>query len=114
MEGHTGGISDVSWEPTQGRHIASASDDRTIMIWDLESQRAVSTLTGHSNYVFCVSYNPMGNVLASGSFDESIKMWDLRSGSQCIATLPAHSDPVCSIGNSFFGFGFGFFFLMKN
>lgn len=67
------------------------------ILWDVETQQARSVLQGHSNYVFCVSFNPMGNIIASGSFDESIKLWDVRSGSSCISTLPAHSDPVCSI-----------------
>ncbi len=95
LVGHTGGISDVSWSHDSAQ-LASASDDRTVMIWDVESQKAVATLTGHANYVYCVSYNPMGNILASGSFDESVKLWDLRSKT-CITTLPAHSDPVSSI-----------------
>ncbi len=95
LVGHTGGISDLSWSHDSAQ-LATASDDRTVMIWDVESQKAVATLTGHANYVFCVSYNPMGNILASGSFDESIKLWDLRSKT-CITTLPAHSDPVCSM-----------------
>jgi COMPASS component SWD3 len=92
-----GGISDLSWSPNSA-HIATASDDRTVMVWDILTQSTLCTLTGHANDVFCVAYNPLGNVIASGSFDESIKFWDVRVGSQCIATLPAHSDPVCSIG----------------
>lgn len=92
--GHTGGVSDVSWVGSS--LLATASDDRTVMIWDIETQKAISTLTGHSNYVFCVSFNPTGNVLASGSFDESVRLWDVRTG-KCNVVLPAHSDPVCSV-----------------
>ncbi|XP_020401988.1 uncharacterized protein [Zea mays] len=48
--------------------LAPTSDDRTIHIWDLAvggGARLPKTLTGHTNYVFCVSFSPHGNVLAS-------------------------------------------------
>lgn len=37
-------------------------------------------LRGHSNYVFCVDYNPQSTLIASGSFDESIRIWDVKKG----------------------------------
>ena len=30
------------------------------------------------------------------SFDETVKLWDVRSG-ECVATLPAHSNPVTGV-----------------
>ena len=40
----------------------------------------VKVLKGHTNYVFCVNYNPQSNLIVSGSFDESVKIWDVRKG----------------------------------
>ena len=42
--------------------------------------QVLKTLTGHTNYVFCVNYNPQSNLIVSGSFDESVKIWDVKSG----------------------------------
>lgn len=36
LEGHTSGISDIAWS-SDSRYICSASDDKTIKIWDLNT-----------------------------------------------------------------------------
>ena len=43
-------------------------------------RETTKVLKGHSNYVFCVNYNPQSNLIVSGSFDESIKIWDVKKG----------------------------------
>jgi len=58
--------------------------------------KAIKLLEGHSNYVFCVSYNPQSNALASGSFDETVILWDIRMG-RPQRVLPAHSEPVTGV-----------------
>jgi COMPASS component SWD3 len=59
---HTGGINDVAWNP-QGNYLATASDDLTARIWDAESGKCLVTLAGHTNYVFCCRFNPVGHIL---------------------------------------------------
>ncbi|KAJ9510976.1 will die slowly-like protein [Haematococcus lacustris] len=95
LQGHTQGLSDVSWSP-DGAYLATASDDNTLKLWHAESGRCLKTLTGHTNYVFCCSFSPHGNLLASGSFDETLRVWDVRSGA-CLREVPAHSDPVTAV-----------------
>jgi len=56
----------------------------------------VKILRGHTNYVFCVCFNPASNLLASGSMDETIRVWDVKTG-KCHKTLPAHSEPVTAV-----------------
>jgi COMPASS component SWD3 len=56
----------------------------------------VKTLHGHTNYVFCVNFNPQSNIIVSGSFDETVRVWDVKSG-KCLKVLPAHSDPVTAV-----------------
>lgn len=76
--------------------LVSASDDKTLKIWELSSGKCLKTLKGHSNYVFCCNFNPQSNLIVSGSFDESVRIWDVRTG-KCLKTLPAHSDPVSAV-----------------
>ncbi len=38
LQGHLEGISDIAWS-SDGEHLASASDDKTIRIWSLEEVR---------------------------------------------------------------------------
>lgn len=76
--------------------LVSASDDKTLKIWELSSGKCLKTLKGHSNYVFCCNFNPQSNLIVSGSFDESVRIWDVRTG-KCLKTLPAHSDPISAV-----------------
>lgn len=77
-------------------YVASASDDKSIRIWSAESGTTVRELQGHTNFVFCVNYNPHSNLLASGGFDETVRIWDVARG-RTMRVLPAHSDPVTAV-----------------
>lgn len=96
FEGHSEGISDIAWA-SDGEYLASASDDKTIKIWSMEDvsehdnyselsmtqsmkRSEVKTLIGHTNFVFCVNYNPNSNLLVSGGFDETVRIWDIARG----------------------------------
>jgi len=85
----------VAWS-SDSRLLVTASDDKTLKIWELSSGKSLKTLKGHSNYVFCCNFNPQSNLIVSGSFDESVRIWDVRTG-KCLKTLPAHSDPVSAV-----------------
>ena len=77
LTGHTAGINDVTWS-TDGRFLCSASDDKTLRLWDVHTAQSLvafgNKTKGHSNFVFCAAFNPASNLVVSGSFDEHVKV----------------------------------------
>jgi COMPASS component SWD3 len=94
--GHSRGINEVCWSKGGDPFCATASDDKTLRLWDAQTGDALVEFRGHDNFVFCCQFNAPSNLLVSGSFDETVKLWDVRSG-ECVSTLPAHSDPVTAV-----------------
>jgi WD40 repeat protein len=50
LEGHSSSVFSVAFSP-DGKTLASASGDKTIKLWNLQTQKEIATLTGHSNLV---------------------------------------------------------------
>jgi serine/threonine protein kinase len=95
LTGHSRYVTSVAFSP-DSRTLASGSNDRTIKLWDVQSQGQIATLTGHSYYsVNSVAFSPDGRTLASGSY-KMIKLWDVQSQRE-ISTLTGHSDRVKSV-----------------
>ncbi|VVA27074.1 Hypothetical predicted protein [Prunus dulcis] len=95
FEGHSQGVSDLAFS-ADSRFMVSASDDKTLRLWDVATGQVIKTLHGHTNYVFCANFNPQSNMIVSGSFDETVRIWDVKTG-KCLKVLPAHSDPVTAV-----------------
>ena len=64
LVGHDGGVSDVAWS-ADSRLLATASDDKLVKLWEAASGRCLITMRGHTNYVFCVKFNPQVSVFFS-------------------------------------------------
>ena len=74
------------------RHLVSSSMDSTIKTWNLDSNKCVQTLVGHSYRVRCLGILPNGQLI-SGSDDKTLKVW---SNGKEIRTLNAkRRDVIC-------------------
>jgi WD40 repeat protein len=74
-----------------GKMLASASNDKTVKLWDVASGTEIKTLSGHQRSVRSVSFSPDGKTLASASGDKTVKLWDVASGTE-IKTLSGDGD----------------------
>jgi WD40 repeat protein len=85
--GHGGGaVTDLAWS-RDGQRVASASDDRTVKIWDAADGKVVRAYTGHTGAVkfvrWCGNNNErMLSVAAEFPFRGSteMKLWDPATG----------------------------------
>ncbi|KAI0206072.1 WD40-repeat-containing domain protein [Astrocystis sublimbata] len=71
----------TKFSPTDLTTLMSASDDRTVRLWDLPSSESSSVFIGHSDYVRSGAFIPgtMSNLLVSGSYDNTVRLWDPRT-----------------------------------
>jgi WD40 repeat protein/tRNA A-37 threonylcarbamoyl transferase component Bud32 len=99
VRGHgPGPVREIAVRPG-GRHLATASWDRTVRIWNAENGEAVHTLTGHSEPVNAVAYSPDGRWLASASNDQTVRIWEADTGRE-MRSLRRHPGAVCSVAFS--------------
>ncbi|MEH2060902.1 MAG: hypothetical protein V7K50_01315, partial [Nostoc sp.] len=79
--------------------IASASADNTVKLWNAATGKEITTLKGHSNWVYSVAFSPDGKTIASASADYTVKLWNAATGKEII-TLYGHSNEVNSVAFS--------------
>ncbi|NJR14603.1 MAG: LuxR family transcriptional regulator [Calothrix sp. CSU_2_0] len=98
MEGHTNWVRSIAFS-CDGKILASASDDKKVMLWDTEYGRLVKTLKGHKNRVWSVAISPNGKTIASGSEDKTIRLWQADTG-ECFQILEKHTHWVRTVAFS--------------
>jgi WD40 repeat protein len=93
--GHSGQIKELAWSPDSTR-LASVSDDFTVRIWDVASEKMVLGPLRHAHRVHSVAWEPDGKRLATGSVDETVKIWNVTTGREEL-TLRGHLHRVNSL-----------------
>ncbi|MEU0108989.1 NB-ARC domain-containing protein [Streptomyces sp. NPDC006251] len=91
-DGHTGPIGDCAVSP-RGDVIATASDDRLVILWDLATLGIRRVLRGHSQRVRACVFSPDGSRLLSAATDGTVRVWHVDEG-RALHVLGEHSARV--------------------
>merc|ERR1719156_110392 len=74
LSGHSETIQDVVLS-SDGQFALSASWDKTMRLWDLNTGTAARTFQGHTKDVNSVAFSGDNRQIVSGSRDKTIKLW---------------------------------------
>ncbi|XP_063151570.1 coronin-6 isoform X4 [Candoia aspera] len=105
VTGHTAPVLDIDWCPHNDNVIASASEDTTIMVWQIPDflpmrnlTEPVVTLEGHSKRVGILTWHPTArNVLLSAGGDNVIILWNVGTGEALITLDDLHTDLIYNV-----------------
>lgn len=84
----------VAYSP-DGRSLATAVEDHTAKLWDVETGADLHTLIGHEGAVIGLAFSPDSRTLATTSNDQTVMLWDVATGQELL-TLEGHTRPVRS------------------
>ncbi|MEM7556228.1 MAG: AAA-like domain-containing protein [Cyanobacteria bacterium P01_A01_bin.84] len=93
IEGHKSIVWEVSLS-SDGLKIASASDDKTLKLWN-RAGKLLQSFKGHDSRVYSVSFSPDSKKLASAGDDNTLKLWKLDG--TLLKTFKGHNRKVLSV-----------------
>ena len=92
LKGHTQKVYCAKFVGSGASRVASASCDKTVKLWDVEKEKVITKMQGHSANIFTLAVSSCGSKLATGGDDKKVKIWSLDGKSSgCIGTLSASS-----------------------
>jgi WD40 repeat protein len=102
LPGHTESVTLVRWTQ-DGQYLASASLDRTVLIWKIQQHigTPLATLTGYQGEISALSWSPDGSLLATAGKDAALRVWRLMHSPNFAARVDAswwgHDGPITAL-----------------
>lgn len=97
MEAHKECVYTIQYS---GKFLVSGSRDKSVRVWDLDTQRLVlPPLVGHTASVLCLQFDerPGQDLIVSGGSDCSLILWQFSTGRLMKRLEQAHSESVLNL-----------------
>lgn len=92
---HTHPIRCVAWSPDETlKMVISGSNDKTLRRWNAETQEPWQedpVMTGHTDFVYSLSWDAHSEFVVSGSTDNTLIIWNAKSG-KFVCQLKGHTN----------------------
>lgn len=79
-----------------GRYLAAASGDGTILVWRVDTHKRRWVLKGHNGAARAMAFSADGTTLASSSQNHTIELWNVSTGRKA-ATLTSQKSVIVSL-----------------
>jgi WD40 repeat protein len=86
----------VAFAP-DGKLLATGGEQRTVLLWDLETGKVKSELSGHTGELRCLAFSPDGKLLASAGHDKTVRLWSVETGKARGQPLHGHTEHVLGL-----------------
>lgn len=96
LVGHRGAVRSLRFSNDSNR-LLSGSEDRTALIWSVESAaKPIELKGGHTGVLYSASFDPTGQWVVTSGADGTIGFWSAETGHQ-LASLRWHGEAVNSV-----------------
>ncbi len=86
LKGHEGAVYVANMSPG-GSRVVTASEDRTVRIWDAKTGAVLAVLKGHQEGVQFACFSPDAKTVLTGGGDNTVRLWNSLTGKE-VVTIP--------------------------
>lgn len=96
LHGHEGPVVSADWW-ANGSQVVTASWDRTVKLWDVETRASLHMFEGHELEITHASAHSVQKLIVTSSQDTTFRLWDFRLPSMhSVNVFQGHTDSVTS------------------